>query len=514
MRRFATTGVATAASGLAFALWTFLTFNTTLLAGWDASALTPGVDLGTGWGQLTAACSFLFHPVVDYVVLAGLAVWAWRRRLRSLARALVLAVPLASASDPILKALVGRPRPPTVVPLVTAEGLAYPSGHLVGVSTLIVLVLAITVVTRRNGPLVWPARVGLLLLWCAVAYNRWALRAHYPTDIVAGGLWGAFVASGCLLAAGVHVVAPWPGRARPGVPPRVAVVVNPTKIADWETLRRHVDGAARGHGWGRPRWLETTPGDPGRGAARRALAEGADLVLASGGDGTIRSVCQALAGTGVALGILPAGTGNLLARNLGVPLDLGDALEAAFDGVPQRLDLVEVRADDGEPTASVVMAGMGLDAIIMGETDPDLKRAVGPAAYVVSAVGALSRPPFSVLTTVDAAAPVRRTVALAMIANVGQLQGGIQLVPDARPDDGLVDLLFADAHGAGEWAELAGRMVAGASESARIERGQGRSVLLETDEPVAYQVDGDTLGTCTRLQATVVPGALAVMVPR
>jgi len=385
---------------------------------------------------------------------------------------------------------------------------------MVGISTLVVLVIAITVVTRRNGPLLRAGRVGLALLWCAVAYNRWALRAHYPTDIVAGGLWGAFVASGCLLLARVHVVAPWPGRARPGLAPRVAVVVNPTQIADWETLRQHVDGAARGHGWRRPRWLETSPGDPGLDAARRALAEGADLVLASGGDGTIRSVCQALAGTGVALGILPAGTGNLLARNLGVPLDLGDALEAAFDGVPQSLDLVEVSADGGEPTASVVMAGIGLDAVIMGETDPDLKRAVGAAAYVMSAVGALSRPPFQVTTTVDADAPVRRTVALAMIANVGQLQGGIQLVPMARPDDGLVDLLFADAHGAGEWAEVAGRLVAGVSASARIDRGQGRHILLETDEPVAYQVDGDTLGTCTRLEASVMPGALTVMVPR
>lgn len=513
-RRLAPAAVLTAVAGVAFVVWTALVFRTSLLAAWDASALTPALAMNTAWGQITAACSFLFHPYVSYGVLLVLALWAWRRRLRNLALASGGAIPIAWLSTSALKYQFGRPRPPTVVPLVTAEGLAYPSAHMVAISALVTVGIAAVVVIRRNGALVWVIAAGGVALWFAVAYNRWALRAHYPTDIVGGGLWGLCVGGACLLGAGVRVVAPWPGRARPGAPPRVAVVVNPTKVPDWEHLRKHVDGAARGHGWRRPMWLETSSDDAGLDAARRAMASGADLVLASGGDGTIRSVCQALVHSGVALAVLPAGTGNLLARNVGVPLDLADAIDTAFDGVPRPLDLVEVRADGGPPQACAVMAGMGLDAIVMSETDPDLKRAVGPAAYVLSALGAMSRPPFSLATSLDGAEPVSGRVGLAMIANVGALQGGIQLIPDARPDDGLLDLLLADAHGLAGWAGMAGQVVSGASEIGGLQRAQARAVVLEADEPVPYQIDGDTLGSCRRLEASVVPGALTVMLPR
>jgi diacylglycerol kinase family enzyme/membrane-associated phospholipid phosphatase len=511
--RIAPTAVIAAAFALVFAVWTWLSIESTAFAALDATSRTPPVSLDEGWGQLMAALSFLLHPVVAYTTLGVLAAWAWRRRLRNLAFALLVSVPLGVGSERLLKALMARERPPTAVPLVT-EGFAYPSGHLIGISALALLAIAITVVTRRGDLTAWGVRVGSVALVVLVAYNRWALRAHYFSDIVAGGLWGGFVASFALLAAGVHVVAPWAGRPQRGVPPTVFVVVNPTKVPDWEVLRKHVDGVARGHGWGRPRWLETTEDDPGLAAARQAVAAGADLVVAAGGDGTVRSVSQGLAGTRATLAVLPTGTGNLLARNLGIPLDVADALEVAFDGVASPLDLVEVRADEAEPEASVVMAGMGVDAVIMSETNPDLKRAVGPAAYALSAVGAMSRPPFDLTITLDAAAPVRRSVGLALIANVGQLQGGVLLVPDARPDDGRFDVLFAHARGPAGWAGLAGRVVAGATQVTGLERWQGTHAVFEADEPTAYQVDGDTAGTCRRLEAVIVPRALTVMVPR
>lgn len=512
-RRIAPTGMVTAGFALAFALWTWLALTTTTFTALDATSLTPGVSLDEGWGQLTAALSFLLHPVVAYTVLGGLAMWAWRRRLLNLAWAIALAIPLGVGSERLLKLLVARERPPTQVRLVT-EGFAYPSGHLIAISALALLAVAVTVVTRRTDLTAWAVRSAAVFAVVAVGYNRWALRAHYFSDIVAGGLWGGFVASLSLLVAGVHVVAPWAGRPHRGVPPTVFVVVNPTKVPDWELLRKHVDGAAKGHGWGRPRWVETSEADPGREVARLAAEAGADLVVAAGGDGTVRSVSQGLAGTTATLAVLPTGTGNLLARNLGIPLDVADALEVAFDGVPAPLDLVEVRADGGEQEASVVMAGVGVDATIMSETNPDLKRAVGPAAYAISAVGALSRPPFALTTSVDAAAPVRRTVALALIANVGQLQGGVHLVPDARSDDGRFDVLFVEARGPAGWANIAGRVVTGASDIAGVERQQATRAVFEADEPVAYQVDGDPTGTCRRLEAVIVPRALTVMVPR
>ncbi len=511
--RIAPSVVTTVGFALAFAVWTWLSVRTETFAALDATSRTPGVTLAEGWGQLMAALSFLLHPAVSYTVVGILSVWAWRRRLRNLAWALAATIPLGVGSERLLKELVARERPAMAVPLVT-EGFAYPSGHLIGISALAVLAIAITVVTRRSDLTAWGVRLGMAALCVLVGYNRWALRAHYLTDIVAGGLWGGFVATFALLSTGVHVVAPWGGRPQRGVPPTVFVVVNPTKVPDWELLRKHVDGVARGHGWGRPRWLETTEADPGLAAARQAVAAGADLVVAAGGDGTVRSVAQALAGGRAALAVLPTGTGNLLARNLNIPLDVADALEVAFDGFPSPLDLVEVRADGGAPEASVVMAGMGVDAVIMSETNPDLKRAVGPAAYAISAVGALSRPLFGLKVSLGDGGPIRRTVGLALIANVGQLQGGVHLMPDARPDDGRFDVLLVQAHGPAGWANLAGRLVTGAAPATGLERWQGTRAVFEAEEPIAYQIDGDTAGTCRRLEAVVKPGALSVMLLR
>lgn len=516
MRRpFAVPLLMSSALGASFIAWTWLALGTGVLSAWDASVLTPGVSLQTGWGQVTAALSFVFNPWVVYPVLLVLAGWAWRRRLRNLAWALLLAAPLGASSSIILKTQFGRPRPPTAIDLVTTGGWAYPSGHMTAITTFIVLVVATATVARRSRTTVWVMRVGAVLVWGLVAYNRWALRAHYPTDIVAGTLWGGFIASLSLALGGVHVVAPWAGRpSRQGVPPSVAVIVNPTKVPDWEILRRHVAGSARAHGWGRPRWFETREDDPGLGAARVAVQAGAELVLVAGGDGTVRSVCEGLAGTGVALAVLPAGTGNLLARNLSIPLDSDDALDIAFDGVPLPIDLMEVRADGGEPQTSVVMAGMGVDAVIMGETSADLKRAVGPAAYVVTALSALSRRPFHVEVTVDDDEPLVRDAGLALVANVGQLFGGLQLIPDAHPDDGLVDLLLVSADSPAGWASVAGRMLSGAADTTGLERARGTRVVIETAEPVPYQLDGDTAGECRHFEASVVPRALTVMVPR
>lgn len=199
---------------------------------------------------------------------------------------------------------------------------------------------------------------------------------------------------------------------------------------------------------------------------------------------------------------------------MGVPLDLADAVEAAFDGEPRQVDVVEVQADAAAPTVSLVMSGMGLDADIMSETNDDLKRAVGPVAYVVPAMAALGRPGFALTTVMDDAEPQTRPVGLALIANVGMLQAGIQLLPQARPDDGLLDLVCADAGGPVGWAGIAGQVMTGASQIGGVDRAQGRQVVLTTSEPRPYQVDGDTLGTCRRLEASIVPGALKIMLPR
>ena len=122
---------------------------------------------------------------------------------------------------------------------------------------------------------------------------------------------------------------------------RAAVIFNPAKVTDWITFRRHVDYELKSRGWDRALWLETTSEDPGRAMTEQAVRENVDLVLGAGGDGTIRVICSGLAHTGIPFGLIPAGTGNLLARNIGIPLDEVAALDVAFDGADKAVDLVQ-----------------------------------------------------------------------------------------------------------------------------------------------------------------------------
>jgi len=103
---------------------------------------------------------------------------------------------------------------------------------------------------------------------------------------------------------------------------RVAVIVHPLTLPEPDAVRACLADRCQQQGWAPPRWLPMTPGDPGTGVAARAVAQGVDLVVCCGGDGTVRAVAAALAGTGVPLGVVPTGTGNLLARNLTIPLEL------------------------------------------------------------------------------------------------------------------------------------------------------------------------------------------------
>jgi diacylglycerol kinase (ATP) len=381
-------------------------------------------------------------------------------------------------------------------------------------------------VTRQSvgARLRWQVGAGLLVL--AVGLDRWVTGAHFVSDIIGGALFGGLVATVALIVAGVRVPVPHElvteivrGMATP-IPSseplrRAAVIYNPAKVTDWVTFRRHVDYELKTRGWDRPLWLETTLDDPGRAMTAQAVREGVDLVLGAGGDGTIRVICSGLAGTGVPFGLIPAGTGNLLARNIGIPLDEAAALDVAFDGLDKPVDVVELRVDDRPPDHFMVMAGLGIDAVIMEGTDPHLKKAVGSAAYFVSAAQNANHPALHATISVDDDPPIRRRAHVMVIGNVGFLQANIQLLPGAKPDDGLLDVLIASPRTVADWVRVTASVLTRRRRpDAQLDRMTGRRVTITVEERDHYQVDGDTVGECSTMTAEVLPGALRLRVPR
>jgi diacylglycerol kinase (ATP) len=293
---------------------------------------------------------------------------------------------------------------------------------------------------------------------------------------------------------------------------RCAVIYNPTKVSD--KFRALVEEGLQQKGWGNTLWLETSVEDPGGAIASQAVAAHVDLVIAAGGDGTIRAVADALAHTGIPLGLVPAGTGNLLARNLDLPLEEVDAIEVALSGQVRQLDLVKIIVDDRAPEHFAVMAGIGVDAMIMDETDEGLKDKVGSAAYFVAAAKALGRLPVRMTVQLDGNRPVRRQAMLCVIGNVGTLRGNLTLIPGARPDDGLLDIYIASPRRFRHWVKIGLRLITRrAKKDDQVDQRRGKKVRIKLHGKDNYQLDGDVVGEATALEAEIQPGALALCVP-
>jgi YegS/Rv2252/BmrU family lipid kinase len=290
---------------------------------------------------------------------------------------------------------------------------------------------------------------------------------------------------------------------------RAAVIANPVK-ADVPALREQVNKTLAAAGWSAPLWLETTPEDPGRAMADAAVAARVQLVVICGGDGTVMACLGALARTDVPVAIIPLGTGNLLARNLGVPTRLAEALAVAVNGVDRRIDLGRV-AD--QPFA--VMAGMGFDAAMMADATEDMKRFAGWPAYVASGLRHLRDPRMRVRLRIDGGRPMRRRARTVLVGNVGRLQGGLELLPDAAADDGLLDVAIVAPRTLRDWIRVTWRVFRHhRTQDPHLERFRGRSVLVEADRIMPRQMDGEIIDDGRDLDARIVPGALVVRVPQ
>jgi diacylglycerol kinase (ATP) len=296
--------------------------------------------------------------------------------------------------------------------------------------------------------------------------------------------------------------------------PLAAVVANPTKVEPG--TRAEIGLVCLDLGWREPLWLETTVDDPGSGQAEEALRRGADVVLACGGDGTVRTVAEVLAGTGTAMGLIPAGTGNLLARTIGTPLGgIAAAARVALSGDDRKIDVGRVAVDDDdEERVFLVMAGTGFDAAIMANTPEALKGRVGPLAYVFSGLRALRGRRTRVTLTFDDGEPLRRSTRTVLVGNSGTLLGGLVLMPKAHIDDGVLDVVNLAPKGVVGWIAVAGRVISRRSRGHdRVEHWQARSITIRNDSPVPSQLDGDPIGEVSELRIRVEPNALVMRVP-
>jgi diacylglycerol kinase (ATP) len=313
-----------------------------------------------------------------------------------------------------------------------------------------------------------------------------------------------------------------------------AIVYNPIKV-DLPLLMKAAATSAEASGWAPALWFSTTREDSGIAATAAAVAAGAQLVIAAGGDGTVRAVAEGLRGTGVTMGLLPAGTGNLLARNLDITFgSLAHTLDIAFNGVDRRIDvgLAAIMRENGDREEHVflVMAGLGLDAKMIANTSSKLKKAVGWLAYVDAGIRSLPDiKPVKVKYSIDRTVSRTTNVHTIMIGNCGKLPGGILLIPDAMPDDGLLDFVALQPKGPFGWINVwntvawengvlrksaLGRRIIDLTRDVKdVVYRQGRDLRITVETPQQFQLDGDEFGAAKSVHAYVDANALTVRVP-
>ena len=212
-------------------------------------------------------------------------------------------------------------------------------------------------------------------------------------------------------------------------PRRVAVIAHRKKSigGGLDELRRMIAD----EGFDDPIWHEVSKSRKARKRARRTLKDDVDLILVWGGDGMVQRCVDGLAGSDAAVAIIPAGTANQLAGNLGIPTDLPEAVRIAFHGSRRRLDLGKL---NGEHFA--VMAGAGFDAQMVNDADHGLKDRAGRLAYVLTGLRHVRDEPMPTKIRVDGRKWFDGPATCVLFGNVGTITGGIRAFDDARPDDG------------------------------------------------------------------------------
>ena len=262
-------------------------------------------------------------------------------------------------------------------------------------------------------------------------------------------------------------------------------------------------------GFAEPLWYEVDKSKKAPAYARRAVAEGAELIFVWGGDGMVQRCVDAVAGTDAVLAILPAGTANLLATNLNIPDDLTGAVRVGLHGERREFDTGTV---NGEHFA--VMAGTGFDALMIKGASRRMKRRLGRLAYVYTGTKSLSARGMKAEVEVDGRRYYKGRLSCVLVGNVGRLFGGVEVFGDARPDDGVMEVGLVTADSPAQWARTFGRLAAGSPEkSPFVEVTRGRRIRVRLDRKVPYELDGGERKKARKLRINVHPASVRICVP-
>jgi diacylglycerol kinase (ATP) len=258
-----------------------------------------------------------------------------------------------------------------------------------------------------------------------------------------------------------------------------------------------------------PLWFEVKKSRQAPKYARRAAAKGADVVFVWGGDGTVQRCIDAVAGTGTAVAILPAGTANLLASNLNVRPDLTEAVMIGLHGDRRKLDTGSV---NGERFA--VMAGAGFDARMIADADRGIKDRLGRAAYVITGIKNLRARRVKATIDVDGKRFYTGKVSCVLAANVGKILGGVEAFPQAEPDDGRLELGVVTARNPVQWARTFADLARGQAEQSPFAKvTQGKKFRIRFNQKVVYELDGGARPASKTLRIRVHQKSVTVCVP-
>ncbi|MFI7438864.1 diacylglycerol/lipid kinase family protein [Nonomuraea indica] len=257
------------------------------------------------------------------------------------------------------------------------------------------------------------------------------------------------------------------------------------------------------------RWYEVSKSRKAPKKVRRALERGADLVFVWGGDGMVQRCADEMADSGVPMAVLPAGTANLFAANLGIPADLDEAVRIGFHGRREKLDLGVL---NGEHFA--VMAGAGFEADMIADADGQAKKRLGKLSYVRAAVRHVGGPLVPMKIKIDGTLWFDGRASCLLLGNVSRIAGGVAAFDDARPDDGWLEVGVSTAKGPVQWARVIGRMALGRSDGSPFVRvTRARKVSARFGIPLTYELDGGEREPTTRIKAKAAAGALVVCLP-